>query len=235
MKKIHRFIVDQPLTGSTISLADSDVVHQIASVLRLKLGEQIVLCDGNGTDVLCRITEVSKKRVSVGVYERRPNTAEPTAQVTLYCAMLKRENFEFVVQKATEIGVSEIVPVRTERTVKLEVKQDRLRKIIREAAEQSGRGRLPVLHEPMSFADALIDAKRHGVNAFFEPTGTVAPQVFLTHPTGTVGAWVGPEGGWTDDEISNARHSGCRITQLGKSVLRAETAAVVAAFLAVNS
>jgi len=202
----------------------------------MKPGEQIVLCDGTGMDALVTIAEISKKRVDVRIEKRMKNSAEPPTNAILYCAVLKRENFEYVTQKATEVGVAEIVPVRSERTVKLDVKMDRIAKIAREAAEQSGRGRVPIVHPPMSFEEAVSSAQNNGVNVFFEPMADVPfeaiPKRRADEP---IGIWIGPEGGWTEAEIAAAKAAKMRAARLGKTVLRAETAATVASFLAINS
>src|SRR3989344_2070787 len=122
-------------------------------------GEQVLLCDEGMNEVLAEVTEIVHKVIKVKVIKEQRNENEPLRKVMLYCAILKRENFELVVQKATEIGVAEIVPVITRRTVKLALKQERLEKIIKEAAEQSGRGVVPTLSKPMEFQEALEHAK----------------------------------------------------------------------------
>ena len=148
----------------------------------------------------------------------------------LYCAILKRENFELVVQKATEIGVREIVPLITQRTVKLDIKEERLRKIITEAAEQSGRGRVPMLRQAMSFADALADAQRNDANFFFDISDVIVEEGAIGDAMRR-GLFVGPEGGWSYEEVLAARAAGCHIISLGALTFRAETAAIIASYL----
>ncbi len=178
----------------------------------------------------------SRSGVVVDVLDRREVLTESSVRAVLYCAMLKRENFELVVQKATECGVAEIVPIVTARTVKLGLKIDRLQKIAREAAEQSGRGIVPEIFDPMSLKESIVHAKQNNANILFEPSGshflgTLVPfRLDATKVAMNRGLFIGPEGGWTDDEVDQMRGAGYHVVSLGPRVLRAETAAIVAVF-----
>lgn len=226
--RLHRFIGNIDCSLDRIEIVDEEIVNQIVRVLRLGIGDQLILGDGNANECIGEIVDKQKERLVVSVVERFVNANDPAISTVLYCAILKRENFELVVQKATEIGATEIVPVITARTVKLDIKEDRLHKIVKEAAEQSGRGRLPILHAPMSFADALVDARRNAKNFFFDigDVITVAPaSADLSR-----GLFIGPEGGWTEEEVSMARVAGCTIVSFGALTYRAETAAIIATY-----
>jgi 16S rRNA (uracil1498-N3)-methyltransferase len=153
-------------------------------------------------------------------------------QAILYCAVLKKENFELVVQKATEIGVAKIVPVITERTVKLGINMERLHKIIVEACEQSGRGFLPEIVEPMKLEFALKGAESNDANLFFHFSKTKISA--SDKISGQVGLFVGPEGGWSDEEVNLAKDHNCKIVSFGDNVFRAETAAIIASYLGVK-
>lgn len=228
--KIHRFIISMPIAMGPATITDQEVVGQITRVLRLKKGEQIILGDGNLNEGLATITGFSKDSIEVEIASVSKNANEPANNAILYCAVLKRENFEWVIQKATELGVKEIVPVLSKRTVKLNVRQDRLEKIIKEAAEQSGRGIVPVLHEPLSFKKALDHAKSNKLNLFFDSSGkALNPMPYTLNP---IGIWVGPEGGWDTTELALANNNQFEVVSLGKLTLRAETAAVVACYVA---
>ncbi|MBM3204451.1 16S rRNA (uracil(1498)-N(3))-methyltransferase [Candidatus Uhrbacteria bacterium] len=220
MKK-HRFILQDP-----------ELVHQMARVLKLQEGENIVLGDGKGHEAEAVIEAISPKEVSVTFDQVAVNHREPTRLVTLYCALLKRENFEWVVQKATEVGVTSIVPIITRRTVKLHFKLDRLQMIAKEAAEQSGRGIVPVMYEPITFEQAIEQAKEHDHNLFFDVGKERSKSYKLTAKS--LGIWIGPEGGWDPEEVALARQSKCEIVSLGSRTLRAETAAVIATYLATS-
>jgi 16S rRNA (uracil1498-N3)-methyltransferase len=139
---------------------------------------------------------------------------------------LKRENFEWLVQKATECGIHYIVPILTRRTVKQGLKLERLREIAREAAEQSGRGRVPGIGEPMPFAEALDAATKAGATYFFDVGGKR-----YTGSGERASLFIGPEGGWDPEERALAIESRAMIADLGPRVLRAETAATIASFL----
>ncbi len=222
--KIHRFITDANLDDDAVMLT-GDLFHQIKNVLKLKINETIDLSDGHGIARRGTITTITKTSVDVHLHETL-SALESTKRVVLYCAILKRENFELVVQKATEIGASEIVPVHTERTVKLGIKMDRLQKIALEAAEQSGRSVVPTIHEPMKFADALDDAKRNDTNTILHMDGKDLPQTKTS-----IGLFIGPEGGWSKNELTLAASAGLVATSLGPRPLRAETAAIIATYL----
>ena len=230
--KIHRFIGPFDLQRPVVVITDGRLTHQIAKVLRLKAGETVQLCDGSGHEARGTIREVFAHSVEVALVDRWDLAHEPKKSVTLYCAILKRENFEWVVQKATEVGVSVIVPMRTERTVKMQIKQDRLEAIALEAAEQSGRGVVPVIHAPMLFHEAVTDAQKNSANIFFDLRGIVSYSAPLSHAQDTIGLFIGPEGGWTEIEQTSAEYAGFSFASLGALTLRAETAAVVASYLA---
>lgn len=226
--RLHRFIVDTDLSRTAAAVSDPELCHQLGKVLRLTPGDQLILVDGKGAEATCVIESLDAKTLRVKVTEKRPVDTEPSRHVTLCCSILKRENFELVVQKATECGVSEIIPLIAERTVKTGVKMERLRIIAKEAAEQSGRGRIPVIHEPMQFADTL---KLDGTKFFFH-VGAESPVENQNAEPFVL--FIGPEGGWTDTEVALAQSAGCTMTTLGKLILRGETAAIIASFLAVT-
>jgi len=227
--KIHRFIV--PFNrDKNITINDSEFYNQVKKVLRLDTGEQIMLCDGAMNEALAIITGFQKDAVDVEILRMLKNENEPVIHAILYCSILKRENFEVVVQKATEVGISEIVPLLCKRTVKLDLKKDRLEKIIKEAAEQSGRGKVPQLHDPVPFEEALLDSKNK-LDLFFDPSG-VALNIKYRLPD-FVGIWIGPEGGWEESETIAAKSAGFTIANLGTLTFRAETAAIIASYLGV--
>jgi 16S rRNA (uracil1498-N3)-methyltransferase len=227
--KIHRFIGNFDLKADRLKLPDEES-HQIRNVLKLKPTEQIWLGDGQGNDALAVILDIGKKTVEVGIQDRLVNAAEPKHAVALYCAILKHENFDLVIQKATEVGATEIIPLITARTVKTDVKLERLWKIAKEAAELSGRGRIPVVRSPSRFAIAVENAASDAVHFMFDSSGTQ----FKMPPAKSVkalAAWIGPEGGWNEEELELGRVKGFNIATLGPRILRGETAAIVATYL----
>ncbi len=232
--KLHRFIGPFDLSQPSITITDPELIHQIQHVLHLAIGEHLLLGDGQGHEAEARIVIFSSRGVETELIRTVTSMAEPGAHVILYCAVLKRENFDWVVQKATEVGVKEIVPLITERTIKLQFKRPRLAKVIREAAEQSGRGVVPVLHDPIKFNAVLPHASHNDVNYFLDAFGEPWEMKKET-AKGTLGIFVGPEGGWSPDESAKAKESDFFITTLGRLIFRAETAAIVASYLATQA
>jgi 16S rRNA (uracil1498-N3)-methyltransferase len=226
---MHRFITDLDLTLNYIELF-GDVGHQVVDVLRMGEKEQVELLDGQGNSAVVEITEVKKHGATVHVVSRAFAPIDLSRRVVLYCAVLKKDNFEWVVQKATEVGVAEIVPIITDRTIKTGLRADRLEKIINEAVEQCGRNTLPKLREVVDYDVALREAT--GRKIFFHAGGVQLGDLKLTESEASI--FIGPEGGWSEAEVESARMAGATIASLGNNILRGETAAVVAAWACVN-
>lgn len=231
--RINRFFGDFDFSKKVIKISDRDIYNQIKNVLRMEIGERIILCDGKLNEALSEIVNLGRSFIELKILDINKNENEFGVYGILYCSMLKKENFELVIQKATEIGIKEIVPIITKRTVKLNLNEKRLNKIIKEAAEQSGRGILPILNKPMHFQDALNKAGGDDLNLFFDPSGKSFAQMSnVKCQLSNVGIWIGPEGGWDEEEIKMAKDKGFKIVSLGKLTFRAETAAIVGSFLA---
>jgi len=229
--KIHRFIGDFDFAQNLVVSKDPELYSQIKQVLRLELGEQVILSAGDMTEAQAKLVFLGDGRVEFEIIKRQNNSAEPHRRVILYLAILKRENFELAAQKVVECGIAKIVPIISERTIKTGLKKDRLEKIIKEASEQAGRGIVPVLAEPMAFSEALEQSRVNTQNLFFDQSGEVLSGVNLE---GTVGIFIGPEGGWTERELESAKSAGCQIVGLGKLTMRGETATIVASYLVVH-
>lgn len=234
--RLHRFIGNFDLNRKQFEITDPEILNQFKNVLRLKKGEEVMLGDGALNEALAKIMGAGKNSVSVEIVKMEKNACESGICGILYCSILKRENFEWVCQKATEAGIREIVPIISSRTVKLGLREDRIEKIIKEAAEQSGRGVLPKLGKSIKFGEALENAGQNDLNLFFEmgfPSLSTAD--FDKVKTQRVGIFIGPEGGWDPKELEAIRerakeNKNFRLAGLGKLTLRAETAAVVAAW-----
>jgi len=239
--RLNRFFVNENLNARDITIRDTDFINQIKNVLRLKIGDKLILCDGNLNEAVAEIVNLNKEFAELKILESYKNQNEPASpaggperNIVLYCSVLKKENFEWAVQKAVEVGVKEITPIITARTVKLGLNKERLEKIIKEAAEQSGRGILPRLNEAMDFDRAVDLAKNNNdLNLFFNIGGKNVQHSMSN--ISKIGIFVGPEGGWDEEEIKKAQSSnGFTIVGLGKTILRAETAAVIASYQTVN-
>lgn len=232
MTKIHRFIGTYQLGRGTLRIDDRDLSHQMRSVLKLAPGEMVILGDGTGLEARCKILSYEPGAVLLEGVSVAHNTAELAGRTILYCAVLKADHFELAAEKATEVGVSEIVPIITSRTVKLNVRVDRVQKIVREAAELAGRGTVPIVHQVQSLDAALTQASHYDANFFFDPSGrSFAPAKGVT----TAGVFVGPEGGWDEKELDMAQSAGLNIVSLGNLTLRAETAVIVSSYIVANS
>jgi len=214
--------------------------HQVQHVLRLKVGDEIVVLDETGIEYNVTLAAVDKRGVVGQVTSTQQARGEPTAQVTLYQSMLMREKFEWVLQKGTEIGLARIVPVLTERSLVRvkdveDKKLDRWRRIVTEAAEQSHRGRIPKIDQIAMFGESLsemtdfdrsvIATPWHGGSGLHEVLGD------LKGKAARVALMVGPEGGFTEEEVDAACQNGAVPISLGPRVLRTETCAIVASAL----
>ena len=189
--RLHRFIGDFDLSTEQLIVQDADLASQLSHVLRLKEKDPVILCDGKGQEAVAKISSLRKTSAAFRLEELRRVVAEPERVVTLYCSILKRENFELVAQKATEAGVRSIVPIHSKRTVKQDINPIRISKIMREAAEQSGRGRVPELFEPKDFSDAIdTAASTHGTVVFLRSIRNTADR---GKKSNKVALFIGPE------------------------------------------
>jgi len=208
--------------------------HHLTHVLRTRIGEAVQVCDGEG-HVYETVLETPGEEVLLRILSESAVDTEPPYVATVYQALVKGDKMETVIQKATETGASVIVPVITSRcTVKLDSKDavkktERWQKIACEAAKQCGRGILPKVMPPMSFAEAVREAAAKELPLFcYEGEGTVPlPQLCSTaeHPA-DISIFIGPEGGFSEKEVEAVRNAGIRPCGLGKRILRTETAAV---------
>jgi 16S rRNA (uracil1498-N3)-methyltransferase len=154
--RLHRFFIAENLIKNRdVKVSDPDLIHQWRNVFRLKTGDQLILLDNSGFEFLCEITDIKKDYAELAMRESREVINVPKCRVTLYVALIKKGNFEWILEKATEIGVKKIVPVISERSEKKDLNMERARIIIKEASEQSGRGMLPEITEPVFLADTL--------------------------------------------------------------------------------
>jgi 16S rRNA (uracil1498-N3)-methyltransferase len=231
--KLHRFIGEFDFSQNEIEILNPEIIKQIKGVLRLEIGEALVLSDGQGLQYKVKITSLSQQKIICEKIEEIESN-EPEKKVSLYLAILKKENFELAVQKAVETGASEIIPIITERTIKTGLNMDRLNKIIREASEQSERGIVPKLSPIMDFKDAILDGKKNMEKLFFD-TGSQEKKHKGETFAKSASIFIGPEGGFTETENTLAKENDYTIESLGENTLRAETAAIVATYKVVNN
>lgn len=232
-RSLPRLFVRQPLDERAEVELDGAPAHYLVNVLRLKEGAELLLFDGHSGEWLGKLARVHKGRVSV-VAERRTREPEAMPDVWLAFAPVKRAQTDWLVEKATELGVARLIPVMTRRTVAERVRLERLRAIAIEAAEQCGRTRLPEIAEPLTLARFLEQREAERTLYFAdEGGGEPAATAFKAGPACVL---VGPEGGFAEEERQAIRAAGnVRAISLGPRILRAETAALaaLAAFMAV--
>ena len=227
--RLHRFYVLQPL-GEEVVIQDVSLVTQWFTVFRYRTGDSVILFNGDGNDYQYTLQSITKKDC-VLVFVRKQETYIPPSQVTLYLSIIKKDNFELVVQKATELGVTTIVPILSSRSEKKNLSMERLRKIAVEASEQCGRGDIPTLAE---IAPLNTISKEHcnGKNVllfslYCKSLKGDLPTLREKH----ILLFIGPEGGWSEADIAHLTDCGALSYSLGKTTLRAETAAIAACTL----
>lgn len=222
-RALPRLFVDQPLAPGVQIALDGKPAHYLGTVLRLGEGDAVLLFDGQSGEWRAVIEGAGKKRLLLGVAERT-RAVEELPPLTLAFAPVKRGPVEWLVEKATELGVARLQPVITQRTVVDRLNLDRLRSIAIEAAEQCGRTRLPSIADSMPLARFLEG--RAGALLFADETGGV-PMISAV-PAGECTVLIGPEGGFTPGERDAVLASGATGVGLGPRILRAETAALAA-------
>lgn len=233
----HRFFIpsqDGYRLDETVVLPQ-EVAHQLRHVLRLQAGAQIVVLDNRGWEYVVEVTRLEKRAGQGVVTAVSPNENEPSLQLTLFMSLLKRDNFEWVLQKGTELGVGCFVPVVTSRTVVTAVspnKFTRWQRIVQEAAEQCRRGRMPTIAPVTRWDDALaLAAQSDGRFIPWEQAKGAAIAENMPPHAASAAVFIGPEGGFTEDEIAQAQAAGVEPVTLGTRILRAETAALTAVTL----
>jgi 16S rRNA (uracil1498-N3)-methyltransferase len=225
-KSLPRLFVRHPLAeGEQVEL-DAGQANYLGNVLRLGQGAELLLFDGTSGEWLARIDEAAKKRMRLAVV-RQTRSPETIPDLMLAFAPVKRQSTDWLVEKATELGAAQLVPVITNRTIVERVKLERLEAIAIEAAEQCGRTRLPAISQPAPLAQFLA-GRDEGRRLYFadEAGGEAAATAFKAGPAAIL---TGPEGGFTDQERSSIRAAANSVPiSLGPRILRAETAALAA-------
>jgi 16S rRNA (uracil1498-N3)-methyltransferase len=231
---MHRFFADpSQIREKDIILTGTDVNH-IRNVLRMRSGQEVLISDGQGADYRCQLNEIGEDAVTASIMWRLDGNAELPSRITLFQGLPKGDKMEFIIQKCVELGAVKIVPVQTRRTVvKLDARKEQARRkrwmgISESAAKQSGRGIVPEIARVMDFSEALEEARHLDVCLIpyelargIEHTREVCTAI---KPGQSVGIFIGPEGGFEEDEVSKAMKAGAVPVTLGKRILRTETA-----------
>lgn len=238
-RRRQRFFVPGPLALESTVRVD-ELAQQLSQVLRMEAGDELMLLDGSGLEFRCCLSSLDRRTASVQVLSARQCLAEPQTHLTLYQCSLKQDKFEWVLQKGTELGVSRFVPVISERSIvrPAEVllrKYERWSAIVREAAEQCGRGRIPELADPLDWQVAATSTQ--GVRLLPWEAARVMPSLPAAlqnkmHVDARLSILIGPEGGIGHQEARLAEMHGWQLVSLGPRILRAETAALAAVAIA---
>jgi len=231
---MYRFyITAEQVQDNEILITGEDVNH-IKNVLRMRAGEQMILCDGEGTDYLCRLIGPRERNLAAEIISAEKSDTELPTRLVLFQGLPKKDKMELIIQKAVELGAAEIIPVVTKRTIvktdegKEEKKLARWQAIAESAAKQSGRGVIPRIHNILSMKEALAQMADFDYNVIlYENAHGMKPTAeFLKKApqAGSIGVFVGPEGGFEEEEVAAVVEHGAECLSLGKRILRTETA-----------
>jgi 16S rRNA (uracil1498-N3)-methyltransferase len=243
---VRRFFVEPGTLDSDEIIIDGALAHRLARVLRLRSGGEVALFDGTGIEVRASLTNIDDRACTASAVERYDAPAEPAVKLHLYQSITKGERFEWLVEKGTEIGASRFVPLITSRAVVKTAGEgsrlDRWRRIAVEAAEQCGRGAVPVVEAPQLFAQALASAPgllllpyEAANESTLDVKSALDAEIDALFALSAVSVFVGPEGGYEADEVRQAQEAGAIVVTMGRRVLRSETAGLVAATLVMQA
>lgn len=232
---MNRFFVDDPgaFSDRSVVITGEDVNH-VKNVLRLKENDELIVSDGRGRDYHCRISGITNEEVVADICDICDNFSELSTEITLFQGFPKGDKMELIIQKTVELGVTRIVPVMTKRTVvklddkKAKKKTERYNMIAESAAKQSGRGMIPEVTMPVSFAEAVSMAEKLDMNIipYEEAEGVEYSRNIIKSIKGkkSLGIFIGPEGGFAREEVEKALDAGASAVTLGHRILRTETA-----------
>ena len=228
----HFFVSEEQINGENAYIEGNDVNH-IVNVLRMKSGEELLISVKGDWDYLCKIDDIETERVNLKVLESMEQRELPV-NITLLQGIPKSDKLEMIIQKAVELGVSEIIPVKTKRVVvkidekKADTKVNRWNAIAESAAKQSKRSIIPKVSGPMSIDNALEIVKDFGVKLIPYENADGIDKTRKTlesmDKTKDIAVFIGPEGGFEEAEVERIKNSGFEVITLGKRILRTETA-----------
>ncbi len=224
--EVRRFFVDNVISHKFLVLEDRSFIRRLKKVLRLKEENRVKLFDKTGNEYICKIKEYKGSSIKFEVLEKLRTGKKPEKRVFLYQALIKKDKFEKVVEKGTEIGIENFTPIITERVIKKALNFERLRKIAIEATEQSGRLFVPLINKPMRFEKALKEAR--GMILFTHFSGKkIREYLSELKEASEISVFVGPEGDFTTKEVELARSlEKVRVVNLGETILKSETVSI---------
>lgn len=227
------FISIENRNNDIINISGEDV-HHLKNVMRSSVGDQLICCDGQGVDYLVEITKRSSTQIECRIVEKYASRGEPATKITIAQSLPKREKFEWVLQKGTEMGAVHFLPFVSERTVvkldekKVKQKVTRWKTIVKEAAEQAHRGVIPEVDSPRSWEELLHTIQQAEVALIaYEKGGEALSESLVSNSSQDILVIIGPEGGFTEKEVTEAKEYGAIPVSLGPRILRTETAPLV--------
>lgn len=225
--ELRRFYVDKnSINDDNVCLYGESYIHA-TRVLRFKPSYKLIVCDGSGMDYYCEVIDIDKEKVSCKILERIENNNEHKCKLILSIGLIKSERFDVAIQKAVELGVSEIIPFISENTSEKNFKEERVNRIVVEACKQCGRSILPTVHKLATFEEML--AKGEGLKLFaYEKEDSLTLKTCLDNNSHdeAITLVVGSEGGFTEREAERAISHEYKSISLGNRILRAETASI---------
>ena len=227
--RTHRFFVDNQLLVDSTFLLPAQAAHHCAQVLRYQKGQQVILFNGDGYDYRATIESIEKKQCRVKIENKSSPNNESPLQINLFQGVAKGDKMDLIIQKAVELGVSQITPLFSERcnvklnAKRLEKKINHWKNIIISACEQSGRAIVPILNGPVNISE--IDATEDSL-IYLDPRNNTPLSSFKEKAT--IGLLIGPEGGFSEKDLEKLDSLGANAAKLGPRVLRTETAGLSA-------
>ena len=228
---MHKIFIQQKILAGKIKITGEDFKH--IKALRLNPKDKIIICDGNQKDYFCEIKNIDHESAILFINNIQNSQTEPPKKIILFQAIPKSDKFEFIIQKSIELGVNKIIPVITDfcdiKKNPSENKFLRWKKIAKSAAEQSGRGIIPEISNTINFSQAVLTAKNFDLNIIAHEKTNISIKKILSqdlNQKNSIGIFIGPEGGFSDQEIILAEKNNLQPISLGKRILRTETASL---------
>ena len=227
---MHRFYHSNSLDLNQIIILDEFSSHHALRVMRVKVGDFLILFNGDGFEYRGRISDINKKTINVEILSKEKNNNESPIIINLFQSISSNEKMDMVIQKATELGVSSIQPIFTSRsTVKLSLDRTKKRlihwrQVAISACEQSGRSKIPTIKSPIEFDQISEGIKTNSLNLLLHPDNLEESSNLPNEYSGDINIFIGPEGGFSQDEVLLLKKQNCINIQLGPRILRTETA-----------
>ena len=227
---MHRFYHSNPLDLNQIIILDEFSSHHALRVMRVKVDDFLVLFNGDGFEYRGRVSDINKKTINVEILSKEKNNSESPININLFQSISSNEKMDMVIQKATELGVSSIQPIFTSRsTIKLSLDRTKKRvihwkQVSISACEQSGRSKIPTIKSPIEFDQISEGIKTNSLNLLLHPDNLEESSNLPNEYSGDINIFIGPEGGFSQDEVLLLKKQNCINIKLGPRILRTETA-----------